>query len=301
MTACPAKWMACWLLPALPVGCHRGHRFRQPGRQHGPPGRVRALLADLADGPEDHVIDQGRVDRSRAADRRGPLLAVREVLFGNHRFSQIARNTGAPRDRLAARLKALVRAGVLEKREYSGTPPRSDYHLTRAGRELTPVLQAPAGVGRQAGRRRAPHRHPAPRSPAAQPYRLRHLRPARAPARRPPGFRHPRLGHHRTSAGRSRYQPADAAAVITKLAVYGTVVPGPLRAHRASIAADVRVRERAPAGRVTPAAVRLGSARRLRASGASDRSWAAGGRRGIAASSAPANLRENSPVSPLHD
>ena len=38
--------------------------------------------------------------------------------------------------------KALVQAGVLEKREYSDTPPRSDYHLTRAGRELTPVLQA---------------------------------------------------------------------------------------------------------------------------------------------------------------
>ena len=28
---------------------------------------------------------------------RWSLLAVREVLFGNHRFSEIARNTGAPR------------------------------------------------------------------------------------------------------------------------------------------------------------------------------------------------------------
>ena len=42
---------------------------------------------------------------------RWALLAVREVMFGNHRFSQIARNTAAPRDRLAARLKALVDAG----------------------------------------------------------------------------------------------------------------------------------------------------------------------------------------------
>jgi len=73
---------------------------------------------------------------------RWALLAVREVLFGNHRFSQIARNTGAPRDRLAARLKALVEAGILEKREYRQAPPRSDYHLTRAGRDLGPVLQA---------------------------------------------------------------------------------------------------------------------------------------------------------------
>jgi DNA-binding HxlR family transcriptional regulator len=73
---------------------------------------------------------------------RWSLLAVREILFGNHRFSDIARNTAAPRDRLAARLKALVAAGVLERREYQESPPRSDYHLTRAGRDLAPVLQS---------------------------------------------------------------------------------------------------------------------------------------------------------------
>ncbi len=73
---------------------------------------------------------------------RWSLLAVREVLFGNHRFSEIARNTGAPRDRLTARLKALVDAGVLEKRQYQDSPPRSSYHLTASGRALTPVIQA---------------------------------------------------------------------------------------------------------------------------------------------------------------
>lgn len=73
---------------------------------------------------------------------RWSLLAVREIAFGNHRFSEIARNTGAPRDRLAARLKGLTEAGILEKHEYSAAPPRSDYHLTQAGRELAPVLQA---------------------------------------------------------------------------------------------------------------------------------------------------------------
>ncbi len=73
---------------------------------------------------------------------RWSLLAVREVAFGNHRFSEIARNTGAPRDRLAARLKMLVEAGVLERRQYQQVPARSDYHLTAAGRALAPVLQA---------------------------------------------------------------------------------------------------------------------------------------------------------------
>jgi DNA-binding HxlR family transcriptional regulator len=72
---------------------------------------------------------------------RWSLLVVREVSLGNHRFSEIARGTGAPRDRLSARLTALVSAGVLEKRPYSTAPPRSGYHLTAAGRDLLPVLQ----------------------------------------------------------------------------------------------------------------------------------------------------------------
>lgn len=70
------------------------------------------------------------------------LLAVREVFYGNHRFNEIARNTGAPRDRLAARLRALVEAGVLERREYQTSPSRWEYHLTPAGRDLRPVLGA---------------------------------------------------------------------------------------------------------------------------------------------------------------
>jgi DNA-binding HxlR family transcriptional regulator len=73
---------------------------------------------------------------------RWALLVVREVSLGSHRFSEIARGTGAPRDRLSARLTALVAAGVLEKRPYSERPPRSGYHLTESGRDLLPVLQA---------------------------------------------------------------------------------------------------------------------------------------------------------------
>jgi DNA-binding HxlR family transcriptional regulator len=55
---------------------------------------------------------------------------VREIGFGNTRFSQIVRNTGAPRDRIAARLRALVDAGVLTKTDGAG------YQLTEAGRDL---------------------------------------------------------------------------------------------------------------------------------------------------------------------
>ena len=70
------------------------------------------------------------------------LLAVREIAFGNKRFDAIARNTGAPRDRLAARLRALEAAGVVARRQYSEHPPRYEYHLTQAGRELFPVMLA---------------------------------------------------------------------------------------------------------------------------------------------------------------
>src|SRR3954451_5337347 len=73
---------------------------------------------------------------------RWALLVVRELLLGNHRFTEIARNTGAPRDRLPGRLKELRASGVVEKRQYQDAPPRHEYHLTRAGFGLAPVLRA---------------------------------------------------------------------------------------------------------------------------------------------------------------
>ena len=68
------------------------------------------------------------------------LLVVRELALGVHRFDQIQRNTGAPRDILANRLRHLEEAGVLEKRPYQERPLRHSYHLTAAGNELRPIL-----------------------------------------------------------------------------------------------------------------------------------------------------------------
>lgn len=70
------------------------------------------------------------------------LLVVRELLFGVRRFDAIARNTGAPRDRLTARLRSLEEAGVVSRKAYQERPPRYEYHLTEAGRDLAPVLFA---------------------------------------------------------------------------------------------------------------------------------------------------------------
>jgi len=47
-----------------------------------------------------------------------------------------------PRDILTARLRKLEQAGVLERRRYSEHPPRYEYLLTQAGKELQPILLA---------------------------------------------------------------------------------------------------------------------------------------------------------------
>lgn len=75
---------------------------------------------------------------------RWALLIVRELAIGSGhaRFSDIVQGTGAPRDRIAARLKDLERADIVRRRAYQSAPPRFDYHLTDSGRALIPVLDA---------------------------------------------------------------------------------------------------------------------------------------------------------------
>ncbi|MFC6599922.1 winged helix-turn-helix transcriptional regulator [Kitasatospora paranensis] len=108
---------------------------------------------DLAGRPADPAAAGTHEPRRRPAPRecsiartldvvgeKWSLLALREVFFGERRFEQIVANTGAPRDILTARLRKLTDAGVLDRVQYSERPPRFEYHLTQAGRDLQPVL-----------------------------------------------------------------------------------------------------------------------------------------------------------------
>jgi DNA-binding HxlR family transcriptional regulator len=79
---------------------------------------------------------------------RWALLVIRELALGNTRFSGIVAGIGAPRDRVAARLKALEDAGVITRVEYQSAPPRFDYLPTDSGRALLPVLDALLTWGR---------------------------------------------------------------------------------------------------------------------------------------------------------
>jgi DNA-binding HxlR family transcriptional regulator len=104
-------------------------------------------------------------DALELVGERWSLLVLRELGFGVHRFSDIQVNTGAPRETLALRLRKLEEAGVIERRRYCDHPPRDEYVLTAAGRDLTAVLTAL----REWGERHATSvRHDGPRA-IAQP------------------------------------------------------------------------------------------------------------------------------------
>ena len=73
---------------------------------------------------------------------RYTLSIVRELFYGNHRFGSLVEQLGAPRSVLSARLSRLERTGVIARQRYSEHPPRDEYVLTDAGRELAPLLLA---------------------------------------------------------------------------------------------------------------------------------------------------------------
>ena len=73
---------------------------------------------------------------------RWALLVVREIALGATHFSDIVAGTGAPRDRIAARLKTLESAGVVARSPYQNAPTRYEYRLTDSGEALIPVLDA---------------------------------------------------------------------------------------------------------------------------------------------------------------
>ena len=77
------------------------------------------------------------------------LLLIRDIgLFGKHRNKDFQNaDESIPSNILASRLKQLVEQGLVEKRRYQEHPPRYEYHLTKAGKELLPVIKAMAKWG----------------------------------------------------------------------------------------------------------------------------------------------------------
>ena len=98
------------------------------------------MMVPVASGPDPRTCSIART--LEVVGEKWALLAIREVFLGNRRFDEMVRRTGAPRDTLAARLRALVDRGIVERRQYSDHPPRFEYRLTAAGRDLYPVIMS---------------------------------------------------------------------------------------------------------------------------------------------------------------
>lgn len=64
------------------------------------------------------------------------LLILEAGWLGARRFDGLRRRTGLLKALLSDRLKALVAAGLLERKLYASTPPRHEYLLTAKGRDI---------------------------------------------------------------------------------------------------------------------------------------------------------------------
>jgi DNA-binding HxlR family transcriptional regulator len=74
-------------------------------------------------------------------------LILRDIWVGLRRFDEIQSDLGISRKVLAERLKWLAECEVVARREYSHTPPRSEYVLTDKGAQLCDLLLVMAGWG----------------------------------------------------------------------------------------------------------------------------------------------------------
>lgn len=73
---------------------------------------------------------------------RWVLLIIRDLfMHGPCRFSDFEKCiTGINPTTLSSRLKKLEDGGLIERRIYNDRPPRAEYRLTEAGKDLKPLL-----------------------------------------------------------------------------------------------------------------------------------------------------------------
>jgi len=69
------------------------------------------------------------------------LLIVRDLASGPRRFVELQRVLpGISTEQLRSRLNRMVADGMLTRKRYREVPPRVDYELTEAARELMPII-----------------------------------------------------------------------------------------------------------------------------------------------------------------
>lgn len=67
---------------------------------------------------------------------------VLALSYGVHRFGELRTQSGGINPRtLSARLDELEACGIITKKAYAETPPRTEYTLTDKGKDLVPILE----------------------------------------------------------------------------------------------------------------------------------------------------------------
>ena len=109
--------------------------------------------------------DHPRSPLELALDRVGDrwsLLVVEALLDGPRRFNELQNLvSGIAPNILTDRLRRLEREGVVLARPYQDRPPRMDYALTAAGRDLAGALRLLADWGTRRSDQSEPLRHAA--------------------------------------------------------------------------------------------------------------------------------------------
>ena len=85
---------------------------------------------------------------SEILDGKWTTRIIRELLYGTRRFSELQRGLpGISPKMLTGRLKMLQANGLVDKTIYPCIPPKTEYNLTKLGKELEKVILAMAYCG----------------------------------------------------------------------------------------------------------------------------------------------------------
>jgi DNA-binding HxlR family transcriptional regulator len=85
---------------------------------------------------------------ARIVSGKWTLLLLRDLADGPRRFTQLQRSlAGISPGTLSARLRSLEDEGIVERREFSETPPHVEYRLTHKGDDLVPIVEAMRSYG----------------------------------------------------------------------------------------------------------------------------------------------------------
>lgn len=78
---------------------------------------------------------------------RWTLMVLRDLFLGANRFESFRESLGISRTILTERLNLLESEGVVQKQAYQDKPLRYEYHLTKKGIDLYPVIITIVGWG----------------------------------------------------------------------------------------------------------------------------------------------------------